>query len=92
MGVVGRVLSAAFLAAGALVAAGRAMDVEGLVIAAVLILAVVVWPSTSCGGPKRAANRLTHPMAVGVAWFRGRTDVPLAWASSGGGPTVRRRG
>ena len=53
MGVVGRVLSTAFLV-GALVAAGRATDVEGLLIAAVLILAVValafyvVWrPETS---------------------------------------------
>ena len=42
MRVVGRVLSTAFLVVGALMAAGRAMDVEGLVIAAVLILAVVV--------------------------------------------------
>ncbi len=67
----------AFLVVGALVAAGRAMDVEGLVIAAVLILAVVVLAFYVVCGPKRAANRLAHPMAVGVAWFRGRTDVPL---------------
>ncbi len=70
----------AFLVVGALVAAGRAMDVEGLVIAAVLILAVVVLAFYVVCGPKRAANRLAHPMAVGVAWFRGRTDVPVGRA------------